>query len=203
MPPKAEDQVWLADWKRYKLPYCSLYVVSPDGNWPCKVGISVNPYKRLLSLQTSVWKRLKVTDCFWLEGVKEARELEKQVHRRLTGDNVWLHGEWFDMRPKDAREMIEFVSAVEGIEVNDKIHNEMVIEDLRRELSRSMDNNFYISSGEASKHKTKSGDDLANLANQYREWGMVVDPDLERMVKEHEEEEAHRRLPSLRSGKSK
>lgn len=195
---KAEDHVWLADWRGHGLPYCSLYVVSPDGNWPCKVGISTNAYKRLVALQTSVWKPLKVTGCYWLKTVKEARELEKQVHRRLTGDNVWLHGEWFDMRPKDAKEMIEFVSLVEGIEINDKIDNPSVIEGIEASINQSWSPDLGVERSKSIRNRTFSGDDLANLANQYREDGMVVDPMLDKMVMDHQYEESQRRLPSLR-----
>lgn len=196
--PKPEDYVWLADWRRYKLPYCSIYVVAPDGNWPCKVGISTNPYKRLIGLQTSVWKPLKVTSCYWAKTIKEARELEKQVHKRLTSDNVWLHGEWFDMRPKDAREMIEFVSMVEGLDISDQIDNEEVMQDLRSEIAGAMDNDFHRMMADVGKHKTFNYDDLANVANQYSELGMVMDPALEQMVKDHHYEDERRKLPSLK-----
>ena len=195
---KPEKHVWLVDWRRYKLPYCSIYVVSPDGNWPCKVGISTNPYKRLISLQTSVWKPLKVIGCYWAKTVKEAREVEKQVHKRLSEDNVWLHGEWFDMRPKDAKEMIEFVSAVEGLEINDTIDNEEVIQDLRAELSGAMNNDFQRLMADVRKHSTFNYDTLSTLANEYKELGIVMDPALVQMVKDHEYEDEQRRLPSLR-----
>lgn len=198
-----ENHVWLVDWKSYKLPYCSLYIVSPDGNWPCKVGISCNPYKRLLSLQTSVWKPLKVVHCYWLESVKEARRLEKEVHARLTADNVWLHGEWFDMRPRNAREMVEFVAAVEGIEINEKIDNPEVIEDIRLEISRSMTPDLVRSRIDVNNYKTFGGEDLARLAKSYKETGMVVDAAFQQALDEYEAHEAEMQLPSLRSAKAR
>lgn len=195
---KAEEQVWLANWRGHGLPYCSLYVVAPDGRWPCKVGISVNAYKRLAELQVSVWKPLSVVSCFWLKTIKEARELEKQVHRRLTGDDVWLHGEWFDMRPRDAKEMIEFVALVEGIEIYEKIDNDEVIKHLQSEIDKSWSPDLGIEKTRSGMNRTFSGEDLANLANQCREDGMVVDPSLEREVEEYLHHERQRKLPSLR-----
>lgn len=118
-----EDLVWLVDWKAHDLPYCSLYVVTPDNNWPCKIGISVFPRKRVASLQTSVWRPLNVAHCVWALNSQEARRLEKKIHATLTEDNKWLHGEWFDMRPDDALEMINFCAAVEGVEISDKIED--------------------------------------------------------------------------------
>lgn len=142
--PQPEDQVWLADWKSFNLPYCSLYIVSPDGGWPCKIGISTNARKRLIGLQTSVWKPLKVTHCYWTATVHEARALEKAIHARLTEDNMWLHGEWFAMRPNEAKEIVEFVSLVEGIELNDKVDNPEVISWLKKELDLTRRNYVIV-----------------------------------------------------------
>lgn len=195
---KPEDQVWLADWRAHKLPYCSLYVVAPDGQWPCKVGISVNPYKRLIGLQTSVWKPLKVMRCYWTNSVAEARALEKAVHLRLSDDNVWLHGEWFDMRPKAATEMIEFVSLVEGIEIFDKIDNEEVINSIKKDMEVRFTSKMIKAVADIGNRKTLGGDALARLANQCKEDGMMVPSRIAEMVMLHEEAEEDARLPSFR-----
>lgn len=196
--PKAEDQVWLADWKSYKLPHCSIYVVSPDGQWPCKVGISTYAYRRLLGLQTSVWKPLKMMGCYWAKTVAEARALEKAVHRRLTEDNVWLHGEWFDMRPNNARDMIEFVALVEGIEISSTIDNQEVIGDLEGVLRQSLSHDLIIKRINHRGQKTFDGEALANLAKSYIANGDMVPRDLAKEVMHHEEHEAERRLPTLK-----
>lgn len=117
------DNVWLVNWKEVGLPYCSIYVVSADNSWPCKIGISTYAEKRVRALQTSVWRPLYVPRCYWAPTVKEAKRLEYAVHKRLTEDSRWLHGEWFDLRPDKAAEMIEFVALVEGIEISDKIED--------------------------------------------------------------------------------
>lgn len=112
------DVLWLADWKEFNLPYCSLYVISTDGEWPCKIGVSVSPYRRVMSIQTSVWRPLSVSHCVFTPSVDDAKKLEKAVHRRLSEDSRWLHGEWFDLKPKQALEMVEFVAMIEGIEIS-------------------------------------------------------------------------------------
>lgn len=197
--PKAEEQVWMADWKRFRLPYCSLYVVSTDGKWPCKVGISTHAYKRLVQLQTSVWKPLQIVHCYWTASVNEARTLEKAVHSRLTEDNVWLHGEWFNMRPKEAKEMIEFVSLVEGIEIFDKIDNQEVISDMQSFMRGLERNEVYVERINRRRHSNFDSDGLATLAKEYKELGMVVSPALQEMVMDYEYEEEQRRLPSFRN----
>jgi hypothetical protein len=127
----AKKTVWLADWKKHKLPYCSIYVVSTDSKWPCKVGISVSPRKRLVQLQTSVWKPLEVAGCYWCNTVNEAKAVEKKMHETLTSDGAWLLGEWFDMRPDKVPPLIEFVASVAGIEIHDTIVEKPVIEDIQ------------------------------------------------------------------------
>lgn len=121
-----DDYMWLVDWRRYDKPYCSVYVITPDNEWPCKIGVSVFPEKRLQTLQTSVWRRLKVAKCFVCNTTTEARRLEKKVHRTLTDDAKWLHGEWFDMRPDEAADIVTFAASVEGVECTDKIEDEHI-----------------------------------------------------------------------------
>lgn len=196
-----EKYVWLADWKKHRLPYCSVYIVSPDGQWPCKVGISTHAYKRLAGLQTSVWKPLKVMGCYWAKTVHEARALEKAVHKRLSEDSVWLHGEWFDMRPKQAKEMIEFVAMVEGIEIYDEIDNPDVMSDIKALVAKfqtSRDIRAIIDHGN---HYTFGDDHLAELANQYKEDGIVLPKLLAEMVMEMKEHEEERQLPTLRQNR--
>lgn len=126
-----KENLWLVDWRDYGLPHCSIYVVAADNRWPCKIGISTYPGKRVRSLQTSVWRPLHVAKCYWAPTVKEARRLEMAVHRRLTEESRWLHGEWFDMHPDKASEMIEFVSLVEGVDISNEIPDASIAKDVR------------------------------------------------------------------------
>lgn len=111
------ELTWLADWRAVGLPYCSLYVIAPLDGWPCKIGISTNPLKRINALQTSVWKQLEVKWCGFVGTTNIARSLERRCHEALTEQAKWLHGEWFDLRPDKAIELIGFEAALAGVEL--------------------------------------------------------------------------------------
>lgn len=194
----AKDQVWLADWKAHKLPYCSVYIVAPENGWPCKVGISTHAYKRLVGLQTSVWKPLQVAACYWTSTVAEARRLEKEVHKRLSADNVWLHGEWFDMRPDAAKEMVEFVALVEGIEAFSKIDNPEVISCIHGLARSAFNQKNYITDANVGYCPEIGGEALANMANQAIAYGEMVDPALAKQVMLYEEHLEDNRLPTFK-----
>lgn len=132
------DFMWTVDWRFYDMPNCSLYIVTPDNKWPCKIGISVHPEKRIRSLQTSVWRPLSVAHCFACAGVKEAKSLERKVHETLTDMSRWLHGEWFDMRPEEAADIVRFSASLIGVECTDKIEDEWVFQDVKRYVEESM-----------------------------------------------------------------
>ena len=126
------DHVWLADWKKFGLPYCSIYVIAPEGHWPSKIGISTFAKKRVQSLQTSHWKMLVVKKCYWAETVADARAVEQKVHSILKEDQAYLLGEWFDKSPKQAAEVIEFAAMALGIGIDDKILDERVLSEVSK-----------------------------------------------------------------------
>lgn len=127
-----EDCVWLADWRAHKLPYCSIYVISPEGSWPSKIGIAVNARSRVIGLQTSHWKRLVVTHCFWARTVSAARKVEKRVHAILKEEGAYLLGEWFDRRPDQAAEVVKFAAMLESVEIGEKIEDDEVLSSVRK-----------------------------------------------------------------------
>lgn len=130
----AAHNVWLADWKKHGLPYCTVYVISPDNNWPCKVGISVAPRKRITSLQVSCWRPLKVDYSVWCPTIAEARALENAMHEVLTEDGKWLSGEWFDMRAEHALDLLHFKASVCGIECHDTIKEPIIVKEAEAAL---------------------------------------------------------------------
>lgn len=115
------DMVWLADWRAMRLPYCSVYVIAPMDGWPCKIGVSTNPSKRVNTLQTACWKQLHVAWCCFVGTVNAASKLEKQCHSALSDQGKWLHGEWFDMRPDKASELVMFEAVLAGIEYHTEL----------------------------------------------------------------------------------
>lgn len=130
----ARKAVWLVNWRAWDLPYCSLYVVSTDSKWPCKIGISIDPVKRISGIQTGVWRRVDVHKCFYLKSVKEARTLEQKIHRTLTDQGKWLHGEWFDMRPEQTTDIIEFEAMILGLDINSEIQEDEIAQSLHSDM---------------------------------------------------------------------
>jgi hypothetical protein len=122
--------VWLADWRRFSKPYCTLYVVSTDSNWPCKIGISNNPARRVNEIQISVWKQVKVDYSVWCNSSSDARLLEKAMHKELNADGRRLRGEWFDIHPERVVDLIKFKAAVIGVECSDRVYDEEIVQDI-------------------------------------------------------------------------
>ena len=111
------DLLWLADWRAMKLPFCSVYIVSPLDGWPCKIGISTSPQKRVAGLQTACWKQLRVAWSGYLPNIQQAKGLEQKAHQSLTDQSLWLHGEWFDLRPDKAQELVSFEAMMMGLDL--------------------------------------------------------------------------------------
>lgn len=126
--------VWAVDWKGRGLPHCSIYIIAPDAHWPCKIGISVNPRKRVSTLQTSHWKTLAIPRCFWAETVRDARLIEAKAHQMLKDDNCFLLGEWFDKSPEQAAEVVEFAALSVGAPLHDRITQPDIAADVIREM---------------------------------------------------------------------
>ena len=126
-----EDHLWRVDWKVHGLPYCGVYVITTDSLAPSKIGISVNPGKRLAALQTSHWRMLQITEYRWCATVADAVRIEKEAHRILSGDDKALMGEWFDVRANQAADVVDFAGQLLGIEVRKDIPDEDVRKKLR------------------------------------------------------------------------
>lgn len=118
---RVEDHVWMANWREMKLPYCSIYVIAPIDGWPCKIGVSTFPLKRVMGLQTSVWKQLEVKFSAFMATTQVARDLERRCHQALSDQSKWLHGEWFDLRPEAAIDLVRFEAELAGIELQERL----------------------------------------------------------------------------------
>ncbi len=114
-----DNALWRINWKKLGLQYCGVYVITTDSLYPCKIGISQNPAKRVASLQTAHWRQVQITEYRWCNNVCEAKKIEAAAHNHLSGKK--LLGEWFDVRPQEALEAIEWASVMENIEVNNGI----------------------------------------------------------------------------------
>lgn len=101
---------------------CVLYVIAPDPDGPCKIGISTNIQERRDSLQSGSWVPLRVYGyrvgmfrnggAGYTSAIKAIRSasarLERAIHEKLREMDLWMGGEWFD------------VTAFEAFQVADK-----------------------------------------------------------------------------------
>lgn len=65
---------------------------------------------------------------------KDARAVEKKTHQSLVLDGKSLSGEWFDIRPKEAFDLVQFNAALLGIELSTEIPDDRI----RAELSKAL-----------------------------------------------------------------
>jgi hypothetical protein len=82
----------------------SVYVISA-GESAVKVGLATRPDERLRALQTAHYQRLSLFSSIVCTGAAEAIEVEQRAHRLLKDKH--LHGEWFDVLPLEAKEVVE------------------------------------------------------------------------------------------------
>lgn len=72
----------------------AVYIILPAGDdGPCKVGISRDPWDRLLSLQTGSPVPLRLGEIYYLRDRATAARLEQSFHAAFAERR--LHGEWF------------------------------------------------------------------------------------------------------------
>ena len=99
---------------------------------PCKIGISVCPSKRLTQLQTSHWRELQISEYRWVETVADAGKIEKEAHNILRSNGKALMGEWFDVRPSEALQAVEWAALTVGA----NLHTDPPNDTIRRNLER-------------------------------------------------------------------
>lgn len=115
---EVRPNLWRLDWKAAGFDFCCIYVIGPHKKWPNKIGVSVSPAKRLNGLQTSVWEPLRIHHLFFARTFNDARRVESTVHDELEAKGKALYGEWFDARPNEASDAIEFAALAAGVEIS-------------------------------------------------------------------------------------
>jgi hypothetical protein len=82
-------------------PESAIYLIGPRDRSVCKIGVAMNPAKRLAELQVGCWEELHTYALFWfIEG--RAYGVEKLSHRIADKMGKRLRGEWVDMDPGGA-----------------------------------------------------------------------------------------------------
>jgi hypothetical protein len=84
-----------------------VYIIAPDTEFPCKVGVAENANKRLAALQVSNWEELHVFEAYEMPNRGAAYRLERVVHRRLSGHCI--RGEWFNLMVSDIKKEINSI----------------------------------------------------------------------------------------------
>jgi hypothetical protein len=90
----------------------SVYVIAAEGG-PVKVGIALNPWHRLVQLQSGIEERLTLAFAGRVEG--RAKALEAETHRILAPHHHW--GEWFKTSVDVAVDAIDVAATYLGHKV--------------------------------------------------------------------------------------
>lgn len=114
-----QADLWTVPWRRLGFDYCGVYLITPEGKWPVKIGISDDAAKRLNSLQTSHWHQMRIASYWICSDRASARKLEAKAHDALK--NRRLMGEWFDIQIEKAVDLVEFEASIIGVELAKEI----------------------------------------------------------------------------------
>ena len=77
--------------------YACLYFVSPEADDFCKVGFSIDPFKRLSSIQSGNWVDLHLRAMFWYPTIEEAQRHEVACLKLAMEEGLLQRGEWLAM----------------------------------------------------------------------------------------------------------
>ncbi|TYO65461.1 hypothetical protein FXV83_16125 [Bradyrhizobium hipponense] len=98
-----------------ELGFACVYAVGPTGGRPLRISWAKQLRDKLVDLQPGCWKELQVHDVRWTAGdmlairlLNEATALLDKAKRRLTGD-------WFDVTPEFAQQILRFAADKSGI----------------------------------------------------------------------------------------
>lgn len=110
---------------------CVVYVIAPDVDGPSKIGFTTDIITRLTDIQTGSWIPLKVHDVRLIlpkfyqteefhimkQAQAGARMAERDAHAALWDCGLRLVGEWFDVTPSEAMQVVEKVGGLSNYRV--------------------------------------------------------------------------------------
>ena len=111
----------------------SMYVVEPEHEGVCKIGIASNPFERLRGLQTASWRRLKIKALFWFKRWGDAASLEYDALQFAKEQGLRLQGEWLDL---DHMESIGLMLSTPGADKRKFTDNHGLVHDWFPEIQR-------------------------------------------------------------------
>lgn len=119
----AQSDLWRVKWKDFGFPFYTVYLIGPRGGWPTKIGISDCAWRRMLDLQTAHWQEMVVHRTWIVENRTAARKVEAEAHRMLQDGGGQLLGEWYDIRPDKASEIVQFAAEKLAVETTQELPN--------------------------------------------------------------------------------
>lgn len=122
-----ESELWRVNWKSLGYPYCGVYVITTDSLYPCKIGISSTPGKRIADLQVAHWRPIQISGYRWAENAIAARKVEKEAHAILNANSKRLMGEWFDIPVDKAVEAIDWAALSVGVDLRTDVPDRFVL----------------------------------------------------------------------------
>jgi hypothetical protein len=115
---KTEGEFRERVFKETGVSFVGVYVIASADERPCKVGMTDNPWERVIELQVGNPYPLHVHRVFWIEGRSEAAAVEKDAHGLIAERNRRLSGEWFDILACDAADMVEMAALKNGVQAH-------------------------------------------------------------------------------------
>lgn len=73
--------------------YGCIYFIGPVDGSPLKIGISLNPFSRLIELQIGNWEELVLHGVIWAD-FEDAEKIEKTSHKIADKSGILARGEW-------------------------------------------------------------------------------------------------------------
>lgn len=79
--------------------HCAFYIAAADDDGPVKIGISADPDRRVIGLQTGSAKKLSMIAVYWLQTRTAAARVERKFLELFARD--CMNGEWINRNVDD------------------------------------------------------------------------------------------------------
>lgn len=104
--------------------FSCVYALGPAKGRPMKIAWCIDPYQRLLPIQSGYWQDLICHHIAWTAGPPLARRLVEELHRLFDISGRRLKGDWFDVPVEMMRPSFEV--ACNNLRLETFSHGEMI-----------------------------------------------------------------------------
>lgn len=122
-----------------ELGFACVYAVGPTGGRPLRISWARQLKDRMEALQLGCWKDLQIHDIAWTVGDMLAMRITSAAHDILDKAKRRLSGDWFDVTPEFASQLIRL--AAEKSNIPTFSHVEM-LDRVRSERKRKIEAEF-------------------------------------------------------------